>query len=132
LSTFQALGGLGLLFGSFGLTAVVARNVLERRRELALLGAAGFTPRHLTIMVVAENGTLVAAGLGIGLVAASLAVVPVAIGRSTGMPHVPVIGLSAIAAAALLSAPWAATTHCECKSRGKAGAATIPSSGMAF
>jgi putative ABC transport system permease protein len=108
LSTFQALGGLGLLLGGFGLAAVVARNVLERRRELALLAAAGFTPRHLTIMVVAENGTLVAAGLGIGLVAASLAVVPVAIGRSMGMPHVPVIGLSAIAAAALLSAPWAA------------------------
>src|SRR4030095_7939356 len=109
LSTFQALGGLGLLLGSFGLAAVVARNVLEVRRELALLGAAGSTRRHLTIMVVAENAPLVAAGLGIGLVAACLAVVPVAIGRSTGMPHVPVIGLSAIAAAALLSAPSAAT-----------------------
>ncbi len=43
LSTFQALGALGLLLGTFGLAAVLARNVLERRRELGLLGAIGFT-----------------------------------------------------------------------------------------
>src|SRR5262249_16684495 len=39
LSTFQSLGGLGLLVGTIGLAAVLLRNVLERRRELALLGA---------------------------------------------------------------------------------------------
>ena len=38
LSTFQTLGGLGLLLGTVGLAAVLLRNVLERRRELALLG----------------------------------------------------------------------------------------------
>ncbi len=37
LSTFQTLGGLGLLLGTVGLAAVLLRNVLERRRELALL-----------------------------------------------------------------------------------------------
>jgi ABC-type lipoprotein release transport system permease subunit len=37
LSTFQALGGLGLLLGTLGLAAVLLRNLLERRRELALL-----------------------------------------------------------------------------------------------
>ena len=42
LSTFQALGGLGLVLGVVGLVAIIARNMLERRRELALLGAAGF------------------------------------------------------------------------------------------
>jgi hypothetical protein len=39
LSTFQALGGLGLVLGTVGLATVLLRNVLERRRELALLGA---------------------------------------------------------------------------------------------
>src|SRR5262249_334774 len=39
ISTFQALGGLGLLVGTIGLAAVIFRNMLERRRELALLGA---------------------------------------------------------------------------------------------
>ena len=42
LSTFQTLGGLGLLLGTIGLAAVLLRNVLERRRELALLGAVGY------------------------------------------------------------------------------------------
>ncbi|HAV64799.1 MAG TPA: hypothetical protein DCY13_20830, partial [Verrucomicrobiales bacterium] len=37
LSTFQVLGGLGLLLGSAGLGIVVLRNVLERRGELGLL-----------------------------------------------------------------------------------------------
>ena len=42
LSTFQSLGGLGLLLGTFGLAAVQLRNVVQRRSELALLCAAGF------------------------------------------------------------------------------------------
>ena len=42
LSTFQALGGLGLLLGTVGLATVLLRNVLERRRELALFGAVGY------------------------------------------------------------------------------------------
>jgi ABC-type antimicrobial peptide transport system permease subunit len=39
LSTFQMLGGLGLILGTIGLAAVLLRNVLERRRELALMRA---------------------------------------------------------------------------------------------
>ena len=42
LSTFQTLGGLGLLLGTVGLATVLLRNALERRKELALLGAVGF------------------------------------------------------------------------------------------
>ena len=42
LSTFQSLGGLGLVLGTIGLAAVLLRNVLERRRELALLRAVGY------------------------------------------------------------------------------------------
>ena len=34
LSTFQVLGGLGLLLGTLGLGIVLVRNVLERRGEL--------------------------------------------------------------------------------------------------
>ena len=46
LSTFQTLGGLGLLLGTVGLATVLLRNVLERRRELALLGAVGYRRGH--------------------------------------------------------------------------------------
>ena len=37
-------GSLGLLLGTVGLGAVLARNVLERRREIGLLRAVGYSP----------------------------------------------------------------------------------------
>ena len=55
LSTFQSLGGLGLLLGTFGLATVQLCNVLERRGELALLRAAGFRRRTLVELVLLES-----------------------------------------------------------------------------
>jgi ABC-type antimicrobial peptide transport system permease subunit len=76
LSTFQFLGGLGLLLGTLGLAVVLLRNVLERRRELAVLRAVGYTPWHLTTIVVAENGFLLFRGTLTGIVCAILAILP--------------------------------------------------------
>jgi len=86
LSTFQALGALGLLLGTLGLGAVLARNVFERRRELALLGAIGFTPRHLRIMITSESLVLVVSGVVIGTVAAVVAVTPALAERPNAVP----------------------------------------------
>jgi putative ABC transport system permease protein len=76
LSTFQSLGGLGLLLGTFGLAVVQLRNVLERRGELALLRAAGFRRALLGRMVMLENGVLLFSGLIVGVLAALVAVWP--------------------------------------------------------
>ncbi len=76
ISTFQSLGGLGLLLGTFGLAVVELRNLLERRGELALLRAIGFRNGQLLAMVVFENIFLLLCGLAIGLVAAAIAVWP--------------------------------------------------------
>ncbi len=76
LSTFQSLGALGLLLGTFGLAAVQMRNVLERRGELALLRATGFRESRLARMVLLENMLLLVGGLATGTVAALLAVLP--------------------------------------------------------
>ena len=76
LSTFQSLGGLGLLLGTFGLAAVQLRNVFERRHELATLRAIGFARSRLAKVVVGEHLILLLGGLGIGLFAALLAVLP--------------------------------------------------------
>jgi putative ABC transport system permease protein len=76
LSTFQALGGLGLLLGTVGLATVMFRNVLERRRELALLRAVGYDGRHIRMMIVAETALLLAFGLGAGAVCAMIAIAP--------------------------------------------------------
>ena len=92
LSTFQSLGGLGLLLGTFGLAAVQLRNVLERRRELALLRAAGFRRRMLAVLVVAENGLLLVGGMACGVLAAAVAVLPHLL---AGAATVPWLSLSA-------------------------------------
>ncbi len=76
LSTFQVLGGLGLLLGSVGLGVVVLRNVLERRGELALLRAVGFRTRALRRLVVSEHAALLLLGLAAGVGAALVAVLP--------------------------------------------------------
>ncbi|HSQ56430.1 MAG TPA: ABC transporter permease, partial [Gemmata sp.] len=76
LSTFQLLGGLGLLLGVLGLAVVVLRGVWERVGELALLRAVGYRTRELQILVLAENVLLLVAGLAIGVVAALISVAP--------------------------------------------------------
>jgi len=100
LSTFQALGGLGLLLGTVGLAAVLLRNVLERRRELALLRATGFQPSHLSLMVVAENILLLGCGLLTGIVCALLAVAPALLARGG---NVSLISLGLLLLAVLLT-----------------------------
>jgi ABC-type antimicrobial peptide transport system permease subunit len=76
LSIFQLLGGLGLVLGTVGLGLVVLRNILDRRGELAMLKAVGFTKAKITRMVFYEHWGLLLAGLLFGLVAALLAVKP--------------------------------------------------------
>ncbi len=76
LRTFQTLGGLGLVLGTVGLTIVLLRNMVERRSELALLRALGFSRASIGRMVLAENAFLVLAGLLAGAVPALVAIAP--------------------------------------------------------
>ncbi|HCR16525.1 MAG TPA: hypothetical protein DIU35_03495 [Candidatus Latescibacteria bacterium] len=76
LSTFQTLGGLGLILGTIGLGVVLFRNALERRRELAVMQSFGFRKGSLSIMLLAENTFLLTLGILIGTVSALLAVSP--------------------------------------------------------
>jgi ABC-type antimicrobial peptide transport system permease subunit len=105
LATFQSLGGLGLLLGTIGLAVVQWRNVLERRGELALLRAAGFPARTLAILVAMENVLLLLLGLGVGLLAALVAVLPHLIGRGAAVP----LGQLAMIFAMVLAAGLAAS-----------------------
>ena len=98
LGTFQILGGLGLLLGSAGLGVVVLRNVLERRGELGLLVAVGFRRRLLHRLVLSEHGVLLCAGLGIGIAAAAVAVLPAILSPGTQLPY----GSLAVTLAAVL------------------------------
>jgi ABC-type antimicrobial peptide transport system permease subunit len=88
LSTFQALGALGLVLGTIGLAAIVLRNVLERRRQLAMLRAVGYDSHHLRTMALAENALLLVLGLFTGALCALLAVAPAAAARGGRLPSV--------------------------------------------
>ncbi len=76
LSTFQSLGALGLLLGTFGLAAVQIRSVLERKKELGLMRAVGFARGKLSRLVLLENAWLLMMGLGVGITAALFTTVP--------------------------------------------------------
>ncbi|HUF61337.1 MAG TPA: ABC transporter permease [Verrucomicrobiales bacterium] len=77
LQIFSTLGGLGLALGAVGLGVVLARNMMERRGELALMQAVGFTRTRLSRLVLAEHWFLHLSAVGLGLTAALLAVAPV-------------------------------------------------------
>jgi ABC-type antimicrobial peptide transport system permease subunit len=93
LSTFQMLGGLGLLLGTVGLGAIMLRNIMERRRELALLRALGYKQSHLFAIVIAENILLLVSGLVTGIACALLAIAPVLVDRGGNLPAVSLVGL---------------------------------------
>jgi len=88
LSTFQLLGGLGLALGTLGMAAVLLRNVLERRRELALMRAVGYNSFHFAVMVITENVLMLCLGLAVGFVCALLAIAPVLFERGGRGPNI--------------------------------------------
>jgi len=112
LSTFQMLGGLGLVLGTLGMAAVLLRNVLERRRELALLRVVGYNSSHFALMVIAENALLLCCGLITGAVCALLAIAPVFFTRHAQLPSVTLglllLGVLISGLTASVVATWAA------------------------
>jgi ABC-type antimicrobial peptide transport system permease subunit len=86
LAAFRALGGLGLVLGTFAVATVLLRNIMERRGELGLMVALGFTRRQLVRLVVAETALLIAAGLAIGSMAGLLAAGPHLVQAKAGVP----------------------------------------------
>ena len=93
LATFQALGSLGLLLGTVGLGAVLARNVLERRREIGLLRAVGYSPSDIRGMVLSEGMILVTSGLALGAGCAIVAIAPALRDRAQSLPLASLGGL---------------------------------------
>lgn len=76
LSMFLVLGGVGLLLGATATGVVVLRNIVERRREIALLRAVGFTPRDVVSLLASEYGMLLMLGSVIGAIASAIAMLP--------------------------------------------------------
>ena len=76
ISIFHVLGGLGVILGSAGLGLVTARNLVDRRYEFAILHTLGIPAAITRRVVLGEVAQLIRWGLGIGLVAAVVAILP--------------------------------------------------------
>ncbi len=76
LAVFMALGGLGVLIGTFGLGIVLLRNMLDRKQELALLLAMGYRKQQVFLLIFSENLFLLIIGLLIGILAAIIGILP--------------------------------------------------------
>jgi putative ABC transport system permease protein len=76
LTVFMFLGGLGVIIGTFGLGIVLMRNIIERRSEIALLLAVGFSKNKVFKLIFIENILLLILGIGIGIFAAIIGILP--------------------------------------------------------
>ncbi len=76
LAMFLVLGGLGILLSTAGMTIVILRNIQERRDELALLSAAGYSSRQIHRVLLTEFGVIMALGLTAGALASLTAIWP--------------------------------------------------------
>ena len=90
ISTFQSLGGLGVLLGTFGLALIFFRNIIERRGELATLRAFGFRRQLLSRMLFLESCFLLAVGMLIGIAAGLVAI----FGSQGHLPSFPWVSLT--------------------------------------
>jgi len=76
LSIFLAMGALGLILGTIGLAVILARTIIERRREIGLMQAIGFRTRQLFRLLFNEYLFLLLAGVLIGFLTAVVATLP--------------------------------------------------------
>ena len=86
LSIFQGLGGLGLLLGTAGLGVVIARNLVERGREFALMEAVGYRLSLLRKLAFREHLVLGLWGLGVGAISAVAGIAPALFGDLGELP----------------------------------------------
>ncbi len=76
LSIFLALGALGLILGTIGLAVILARTLLERRREISVMQAIGFSNRPIFKIITTEYLILLFTGVLIGFITAVVATLP--------------------------------------------------------
>jgi ABC-type antimicrobial peptide transport system permease subunit len=86
LNVFILLGGIGLIIGTLGIGILIFRSVLERRQELGILRAVGFTRSRIIKILLTENTLLLFAGIVAGSLSAVISTLPSFLASGTGIP----------------------------------------------
>ena len=73
MSLFSFFGALGLMLAAVGIYSVMSYSATQRTHEIGVRMALGARPIEVVRLMLAMGGTLVAIGLGIGLVGAVFA-----------------------------------------------------------
>jgi putative ABC transport system permease protein len=76
LSIFLVMGALAMLIGTIGLAVILARNLQERKAEIALLRATGFSRGRILKLIISEYSVLLFYGTLAGGLSALAAVLP--------------------------------------------------------
>ena len=109
ISTFQTLGALGLLLGTFGLAVVQIRSVVERQKELGVMRSVGLSRGQLSWMVLLENAWLLGVGLFVGILAALVTTLPHFLIGGASVPWLDLGVLFVVIIAFGLAAAWIAS-----------------------
>ncbi len=96
LAMFLVLGVLGLVVGSMGMGVVVLRNVQDRRAEIALLRAVGYSSEIVRKILFIEHGFLLSVGIGMGVLASVVAMVPALFIAKSQVSHGFMVGWLAV------------------------------------
>ncbi|MBN2764405.1 MAG: FtsX-like permease family protein, partial [Bacteroidales bacterium] len=83
LAIFLALGALALILGTFGLAILLARTIIERKSEIALLSAIGYKQSSIFYLLFKEYIVLLTCGILIGFITAILATLPSLLSANT-------------------------------------------------
>jgi putative ABC transport system permease protein len=76
LSIFMLMGALGVLIGTIGFGVVIYQNILQRKQELALYIALGFSGTRIYRMMVREFLLVLLCGMGLGILGAFIGLLP--------------------------------------------------------
>ncbi len=86
LTIFLFLGGLGILMGTIGFGIIIIRNLIDRKREIAVYSALGIGRNTISIILIIENIMIFATGLIIGLICSVIGILPSIVSESYTIP----------------------------------------------
>ncbi len=86
LRIFFMMGAFGMLLGTAGFAIIIAKGVLERKSEMALMSALGFPDKKLLVITYSENTILLLSGVLTGAISAIVSTLPALLEGSQQIP----------------------------------------------